>query len=235
MKILLVFLLILWPGCKTTQEQSILIINQKQEKKDGSSLDIFVLSKEKNSYKYGNAESGPKYSGDMVCPLGHNTLHTLPAILGCLRSDDDPKEVLVCSKCFYFFNTKYKYWEQEGNSTKNFSLPLSQIVSCLPIPIAKLLSRDISYHQYWKNGKVRWEYVVCRSNEDYLTVIKRVKQFLKENNVDLSTAKETDQSLNCESKWKEFKLNVKIAYVNDYDDVYVKIELRSEGESIWER
>lgn len=181
-----------------------------------------------------NLDKLPDSNLGMKCPSGHSEIKVISGARAFpTRCGPLPDETEICAKCIYVYDRKNKFWEREGEDAAEFSIPLSKAIATLPVPAKSVRSRDLSYSQYWKDGRVRWEYVVCRSNESFPEVRTRVKQHLERIQVDVSKAEESPQSFHVSTKWNDYDLEAEVAYVESYKDVYVRIEISAAG-SIWE-
>ena len=181
-----------------------------------------------------NLDQLPDTKLKIKCPSGHAQIKVIPGWRAFPTSCGKlPDETEICAECKYIYDRDHGFWEREGENTEDFSVPLSSIVASLPVPKKAMQSREPSYQQYWKEGEVRREYVVCRSNEHFPAVAQRVKDYLVQNQIEISHAQQSPERLTLHTKWKDYQLDVEVVYVKEYRDTYCRIELAT-GKSIWE-
>lgn len=163
-----------------------------------------------------------KNSGELNCPFNHNSLYKQPPRTSCFASTNDPKFEIVCSKCFYYYEPRLKYWKHFHKNPESFSMPLLNPITAIPVPRIKLLRTDIislpnkkklkwktfskepRYHQTIKDKIVIEEHMEFISTNEYDAVLSEMKTHL--NNSDIKNILYDDGKLKCKftGTWGDF-------------------------------
>jgi len=175
------------------------------------------------------------------CPAGHNDLEPVSESTGTSifsgMEDDEPEMYLLgkdgflrCRTCGY--TTDYPTWERESGDPKSFAVPLSSLMSEIPVPTPDLLNGEPEYSQTIKRGHVEHEYMRYWSKEPHDKVLSRLEAYLATAGVVVTNRNKSmlyEGGVIIKGKWKGFAVDFEVVIPTPGNTTHLRGSLEPTG------
>ncbi len=186
-------------------------------------------------YEEMGVQKYPRVRSEAKCPSGHTSLHVLPRQPFHAATKDDSKEVWVCSKCYYEFDLRHRFWHRWSRHPKNFAVPLSAFVRSFQVD-KKDIYEGLQYSQYVKAGTVQWESAFIRTNLPINKSLEIATSVLEKSKIGYNVRSEEKNGYTytyLSGKWEGYEFEVSVGkQIHWPNPSYISCEIK--GEPIWE-